>query len=182
MRPLLLPFVAVALLAGTATAADSSTPDYTMTPPHAAQLKAVTIVSQTLHIKTDDADAERKAISDIQAKLAVAHVAATGGPIFIFHHLPADAESDVEVAIPVADGAKAPDGCQARILEATPSITAIYQGSTDAVGGAIGDLFRQVFSQNKTPTGELRTRSLYYEDMKSPNNVMLLEIPVSTTP
>jgi hypothetical protein len=184
MRTLLISTL-LALVTATATAfaADPTppAPAYTLSTPRVTQLKSATIIYQSLHIRVADTDTERKTIEGLMTKLAAAHVRITGGPIFIFPHLPtsAAAETDLDIAIPVPDKTPTPEGCQSRTLDSTPTVTAVYQGTAADMGQATSTLLRQLHTLNQLPTGELRTRSLYYEGDASPNNIVLLEIPVT---
>jgi hypothetical protein len=184
MRISLFPAFLLALVTSTLFAAEPASPTtvpaYTLTPARVAQLKSTTIIYQCLHIRLTDADAERKAIEELMAKLAAAHVGITGGPIFIFPQLPtgSTAETDLDIGIPVPDNTAAPEGCQSKTLDGTPSVTAVYQGPSASMGQATNHLFQQLRTLHQFPTGELRTRSLYYEEPTSANNIVLLEVPV----
>ena len=183
MRIPLFPTLVLALANATAFAADPipPTPAYTLSTPRVTQLKPTTIIYQSLHIRITDVDAQRKAVEELMAKLTAARVRITGGPIFIFPQTPAGpaAEADLDIAVPVPDKTPAPEGCQSRVLDSIPSVTAVYQGTFANMGQATSTLFRQLHTLNQIPTGELRTRSLYYETDTSPNNIVLLEIPVT---
>jgi hypothetical protein len=185
MRTPFIPTLLLALVTATAFAADPDSPTtapvYTLTPARITQLKATEVIYQPVHIHLTDADTPRKAVEDLMAKLATAHVRITGGPIFIFPQFPAgpNAETDLDIAIPVPDKTPAPEGCQSKTLDAAPSVTALYQGPSTSMGEATGHLFQQLRTLHQLPTGELRTRSLYYEDPASSNNIVLLEIPVT---
>ncbi len=96
-------------LALSARAADL--PDYQLTAPQATQLKATTVVYQTIHTTiTAQAEPLRATLSALFAKLKTAGIAPRGGPIFIYKTLVKDPTKplDVEVAIPVADDTSAP--------------------------------------------------------------------------
>jgi hypothetical protein len=180
MRLPLLALAAVAALT-VGAAEPTASPSYTLSAPRVATLQSTLIVSQTLHIRAGDSDAQVKAIADICQKLAAAGTAVTGGPVFIFHQLPADPDEaiDLEIGMPVAKGAKAPAGCTAHSLPATPAVTAVHQGPTATLGQAAQELYAKLGALHQTPGGEFRTRSLYYEDLQSTNNVTLLEIPIA---
>jgi hypothetical protein len=156
-------------------------PSPTVTRPRLCTLKATTIVFQKLHIDPADSEHETKVITDIEDKLFAAHIKINGGPIFIFLEPPVDPGTpiDLEIGIPVPDGTHAPEGCETRTLAATPCVTAVYQGPISAIGESASNVFEQLPDLHQTPGTEFRTRSLYYEGDDSPNNITLLEIPVT---
>jgi RNA polymerase sigma factor (sigma-70 family) len=152
---------------------------YTLTPVQPGQLKAVTIVSVRIRAIISDAGARGKAIQDLFARLADAHIRHQGKPISILNPRAANFNEpiDIEIGIPVADGTLAPEGCQARVLESVPSVIAVFRGPTTAAGRAYCDLLRQMRRMKKSPTGELRQHSLLFEGAASPNNIIMLETP-----
>ncbi|HVX85617.1 MAG TPA: GyrI-like domain-containing protein [Phycisphaerae bacterium] len=183
--PLLTCSLLIALAAAAAADAPSAppapNPGPSVTRPRLCTLKATTIVFQKLHIDPTDSEHEIKAITDIEDKLFAAHIKINGGPILIFLEPPVDpgAAVDLEIGIPVPDGTQAPEGCETRTLAATPCVTAIYQGRISAIGESANNVFEQLPDLHQTPGTEFRTRSLYYEGLDSPNNITLLEVPVT---
>ena len=153
---------------------------YTLTSAQPGQLKAVTIVSLRIRAAIGDVDARRKGVENIFARLAEAHVSHHGKPISIMKTGAGNIYEpiDIEIGVPVADDTPAPPGCQVRVLESVPSVTAIFQGPLAMVGRAYAHLFRQIRRLKRTPVGELRQHGLYHDGAASPNNIILLETPV----
>ncbi len=153
---------------------------YTLTTVRPGQLKAVTIISQTICCPLNDSSVRREAVNHLRAKLADAGVNPQGGSISIikkpvikhFNDL-----VDIEIGFPVPDNTPAPDGCRVRVLKSVPSVISIFRGPLSSVGPAYSDVYQQMRRLKKTPTGELRQRVLFYDGPASPNNVFMLETP-----
>ena len=178
----------IALSAFTATlyGADPALPDappaYSLTAIESSQLKSTTIIYQSIHTSIkEQRELIRKTLQGLFAKVRTANIAAIGGPIFIYKTVARspDEPLDIEIGIPVADNTSAPEGCQVRVLESSPSVTAIFKGPVSALGRAYPDFFRQLQQLGKVPASELRQRSLYYESDASPNNIVFIEMQTS---
>jgi RNA polymerase sigma factor (sigma-70 family) len=161
-------------------AADS----YTVTEIRPGQLKAVTIISQTIRTMINDIDGRRKGMENLRAKLAEAQIKPCGSPISIIQTAGAHFRDpiDIEMGIPVADNTTAPDGCHVRVLESVPGVIGVFRGPLSAVGLGYADLMRQMRRMKKTPTGELRQHGLLYDGPTSSNNIFMLETPDLETP
>jgi len=64
---------------------------------------------------------------------------------------------------------------QIRWLPPFHCATALYTGSVQHLGEALGRLDQAMKEKGLKSTGEYRERYLYWEDDQSPNNVMLLQ-------
>jgi effector-binding domain-containing protein len=184
----------ILVLAGCACGAFAQAPattpegaNYFLSPVKTASLASTTIMYQSLQLSAKDS-ADPKNISDFMGgnvhrmfmELEAAHIATKGGAIFIYPHAPAqDGSMDLEIGIPVAEKTSALEGYQVKVLESTPTGSAVYRGTFHGVGQALPEFFRQLQQSGKVPAGELRERILFYDGDASANNVTLIEIPVS---
>ncbi len=161
--------------------------DYFLSPVKTATLAPTTIMYQSLQLSAKDA-ANPKKISDFMGgnvhrmfvELEAAHIATKGGAIFIYPHAPVqDGSMDLQIGIPVAEKTPALEGYQVKVLESTPTASAVYRRTFEGAGQALPEFFRQLQQTGKVPAGELRERILFYDGDASANNVTLIEMPVS---
>jgi hypothetical protein len=152
--------------------------DYTLVGVQPCQLKATTIVYQTIHVNiAQSGELLKKTVIDLYDRLKAAHITPKGGPLFVFKGIATpDVPMDIDVGVPVEDKTAAPEGCDVRVLDSVPSVIGIFKGPFTAMNRAYPDFFRQLVQLGKTPGAELRQRTLYFEGENSDNNIVLMEM------
>jgi effector-binding domain-containing protein len=185
MRMRVLIGVAVLLAAGVVgfsqenVATGPAADDYVLTTPRATQLKATSYVYQSVQTSIRESGGPiQKIMLDLTEKMKAGQFTPSGGPIFIYKTLPKGVDDvvEMEIGMPVADKAVPPDGYELRVLESAPSATAIFQGPMASLSLAYPKFFEGMMKSGQTPAGELRERIFYWEDEKSVNNVMMIEM------
>ena len=83
-------------------------------------------------------------------------------------------EMIIDIGFPVGENTSAIPGMEVGRLESGLAATSIYTGST--TGMNMGHLYSEIEAAGHMPSGVMRMRNLYYEDDKSPNNIVLIEI------
>ena len=157
-------------------------PPYTLTPIQIRELKGSTIIYKSMQTTLNSiAKALEQPMLDLEKALTESKIGMTNGPVLIYKGVTPDpnAQFTLEIAIPVADDAKAPQGYQTRRLEGARSAVVLYTGPTTDMGPAYQELLPQIFQLGLTPTQEVRERYLYWESDESKNNVVMIEIPLA---
>ena len=93
-------------------------------------------------------------------------------------HLTPDKPFKVQVGLMVADVAAAVGDVKVRRTEPFKAATVLYTGPVSGIGRCYQKLFPAIERMGLKPTGEEREFTLYFEDLESPNNVVLVQVGV----
>jgi effector-binding domain-containing protein len=180
MSPRTLWFMSVVLACCTVASAQtrpSTQPDFTLGPVRQQHLVGVnflyTTCKATIRTIADVAGAEVPKLFDA---IKEANIQQRGPVIFIYRNLTdnLDAPFDVQIGMAVEDNVVPPTGYQSIQLSPSDCATILYTGSMANIGQAYATLMPAAWSYERKPTGETREYYLYFEDDKSPNNVVLI--------
>jgi len=110
--------------------------------------------------------------------IKAANIQERGPVIFIFHGMTGapDQPFDVEMGMAVEENVVPPDGYETVELKPATCATVLYSGDMPNIGHAYEKVFPAMSAAGLTPSGETREYYLYFEDDKSPNNVVLVAI------
>lgn len=174
---------ALSIIALTAAAFGQATtaPAQGLSPVRTVHLKPITLMYTEQHVaRADAANVIHQSLHDLAQALIDQKISAQGPAVLVYPHASPDpsAKMDVQIGLPVPDGTPPNDQYQVRQLDADRSATALYTGDIDSVAPAVSKFFDTMIRAGDQPTGELRIRILYFESPSSPNDVMLLEVPV----
>jgi effector-binding domain-containing protein len=155
----------------------STQPTYTVGPTCMRHLVGFNFVYTICHatIKTI-ADVAGTEVPKLFDAVKNAGIQQQGPVVFIYKNTPTSADQpfDFQLGMAVEQGPRAPPGYQSTQLNAIDCATILYTGDMANIGHAYGALFQALPATGKIPTGETREYYLYFEDDKSPNNVVLI--------
>jgi len=140
------------------------------------QLKPCAFVYTTVRGAVDEklGTAIRDRIDAVRTGINSAEVPPIAGPVFVYHGSDPGKEMIVDIGFPVADNTPAIPGMEVGRLESGLAATSIYTGPT--TGMNLGHLYSEIEAAGHVPSGVMRVRNLYYEDDKSQNNIVMIEI------
>jgi hypothetical protein len=98
-----------------------------------------------------------------------------GNVIFIYRGVPE--AFTLEVGVPVAEGAVAPEGFAIRKVEPFRCLTTLYSGPMARMREAYERVMGEVFMRGE-PLPEWRESYLYHEGASSPNNVTHIQVGI----
>jgi effector-binding domain-containing protein len=153
---------------------------FTLTPPRVTQLKAATLLyfSDSATYGTVGGVITRRLL-ELRGIMKREGISLRGAPVIIYHgaNLDPNAQFVVDVGMPVTEGTTAIGKTQVRSLSAK-SLVAIFMGSIHQIGRPYDRMYTQLNSDGVAPTDEYREHYLYWEGDESPNNVIMIEIPL----
>jgi len=148
-----------------------------LSPMRITRLKTLTWFYTTIDVSPAARGPEiRDRMVAIAATMKTAGVVPAGGLVFIFHGTDSSKPMKLDVGYPVADSAAAIPGLQSGKLDSALSATAIYTGSPQTLD--ISRLDAAIVNGGHVRGDVMIQRSLYYEGLNSPNNIILVEIPL----
>jgi effector-binding domain-containing protein len=93
-------------------------------------------------------------------------------------HRTPDKPFQVHIGLMVADGSKGGGDVKVRKTEPFKAATILYTGPVMGIGQCYEKLFAAIEKMGLTPSGEEREYTLYFEDLESPNNVVMVQVGV----
>jgi effector-binding domain-containing protein len=93
-------------------------------------------------------------------------------------HLTPDKPFQAHIGLIVQEGSKGGGDVKVRKTEPFKAATVLYTGSVFEVGRCYQKLFPAIDKMGLAPSGEAREFTLYFEELESPNNVVLVQVGV----
>jgi effector-binding domain-containing protein len=93
-------------------------------------------------------------------------------------HRTPDKPFQVHIGLMVEDGSKGGGDVKVRKTEPFKAATVMYTGPVMEIGQCYQKLFPAIEKMGLAPSGEEREFTLYFEDLESPNNVVMVQVGV----
>lgn len=162
-------------------ASQPAQPAFSLSPPRITQLKTITYLylSESATYTTVGEVVTRR-LRELNDIVKHAGIAMTGAPVVIYHGANFDPNSQfvLDIGLPVDDNTTAVGKAQVRTLGPVRSLTAVFVGPIHRIGRAYGRMYARLNDEGIAPTDEYREHYLYWESDDSPNNVVMIEIPL----
>jgi hypothetical protein len=179
MRNMIVSFIIVMFVTPSLLPAqDEPAPAPDLSPMRLVKLKPVAYLYATIPFTPNGlSDAIHQQMVKIRDAAHSAGVSPSGPAMMVFRGSgasPAPTTIDIGLTVPVGTAALP----ELKVVQTDSALeaTAIYTGP---VGQAnVEELFAEITSTGHTPTNVVRERILYFEDPMSPNNIVLIEIPL----
>ncbi|HUB24055.1 MAG TPA: GyrI-like domain-containing protein [Tepidisphaeraceae bacterium] len=155
--------------------------NFVISPMHIGTLKDLPFMYITETTTIDTAwEAIDKHMQEMHTAIKDGAFLPAGPPVFVFHNAPFDRDKPfkLDVGFPVADGTVPAGDYQVGKLESAKAAVFLYMGPLMSLGQAYGRIYMRIIGAGYQPTGDRRERYLYFEDVDSPNNVIMIEIMI----
>jgi effector-binding domain-containing protein len=156
--------------------------------PEVGEVRVRTLAPRTYaYVATETTFAELgNAIGDAMTKIQQAAQEGTikvDGPFVLAYpkgsaHRTPDKPFQVHIGLIVEEGSKGGGDVKVRKTEPFKAATVMYTGPIMEVGRCYQKLFPAIEKMGLVPSGEEREFTLYFEDLESPNNVVLVQVGV----
>ena len=93
-------------------------------------------------------------------------------------HRTPDKPFKLHIGLMVEEGSKGGGDVKVRKTEPFKAATVLYTGSVMEIGQCYQKLFPAIEKMGLAPSGEEREFTLYFEDLESPNNVVMVQVGV----
>jgi len=186
-RVMLLWAVLLVVCGGIALAEEGSArlePEFAVGPMRVQTLSGFTYLYESKEITHDQIPATiGELVGNVMAALKEANVQTLGGEIAIYKQATeAGKPFTLEGGFSVPAESKAVGDLKVRKVEPFRGATMIYSGSIGRLWDGIQKLQQEMARAGLKSNGEYREYYLYWEDVNSPNNVMLLAFGIEETP
>jgi effector-binding domain-containing protein len=116
----------------------------------------------------------------LQKGVADSHARVAGSLTFIYHGATddANAEFDMEIGFPIEEKVAANGNFKVRDVPDYKCMSVLFTGSFDQFSSAYEKLMPAAMAAPDAKTGESREMYLYFEETKSPNNVVHVSVGI----
>jgi effector-binding domain-containing protein len=156
--------------------------------PAVGEVRIRTLAPRTYaYVATETTFAELgNAIGDAMAKIQKAvedGAVKVDGPFVLVYpkgsaHATPDKPFQLHIGLMAKDDSKGGGDVKVRKTEPFKAATILYTGSVMEIGQCYEKLFPAIEKMGLTPSGEEREFTLYFEDLESPNNVVMVQVGV----